>query len=155
MTSFIDFVCFAWSGDFESLKLLIAEDLKLEGIWEHPGGDKKVFKFNNSSISWRKSKRILQIEGEEMGKVYQRLCAKILNSLHSTVENTNESDMSCQTNTDTLRLPSCTCADVVSDIEELKLSQEINREIIQALSQSVEQIAEAIGQGKSDKTGKI
>ena len=90
-----------------------------------------------------------------MGKVYQRLCAKILNSVHSTVENTNESDMSCQTNTDTLRLPFCTCADVVSDIEELKLSQEINREIIQALSQSVEQIAEAIGQGKSDKTGKI
>ena len=51
MASFIDFVCFAWSGDFESLKLLIAEDLKLEGIWEHPRGDKKVFKLNNSSIS--------------------------------------------------------------------------------------------------------
>ena len=109
MASFIDLVCFAWS-----------DDLKLEGIWEHPGGDKKAFKFSNS-------KGILQIEGKEVGKVYQDLCAKILNSLHSTVENTNQSDMSCQTNTDTLRLPSCTCADVVSDIQELKLSQEINR----------------------------
>jgi hypothetical protein len=47
MASFIDHISFAWTGDFDSLKLLIAEDLKLDGTWEHPGGDKKVFKFND------------------------------------------------------------------------------------------------------------
>ena len=60
--------------------------------------------------------------------------------------------MSCQTNVDTPRLSSCTCADVVFDIEELKLGQEINRETIQALSQSVEQIVEAMGQCKGEKS---
>ena len=152
MASFIDHISFAWTGEFDSLKLLIAEDLKLDGTWEHPGGDKKVFKFNDSSIIWRKNKGLLQFEGDEMGKVYQHLCKKILNTLHSSVKNVNSSDMSCQTNVDTPRLPSCTCADVVFDIEELKLGQEINRETIQVLSQSVEQIVEVMGQCKGEKS---
>ena len=152
MASFIDHISFAWTGDFDSLKLLITEDLKLDGTWEHPGGDKKVFKFNDSSIIWRKNKGLLQIEGKEMGKVYQHLCKRILNSLHSSVKNVNSSDMSCQTNVDTPRLSSCTCADVVFDIEELKLGPEINRETIQVLSQSVEQIVEAMGQCKGEKS---
>ncbi len=75
--------------------------------------------FNDSSISWRKSKGLLQIEGDEMGKVCQHLCKKIINNLHSSVKNVNSSDMSCQTNVDTPRLSSCTCADVVFDIENL------------------------------------
>ncbi len=129
MASFIDHISFAWTGDFDSLKLLITEHLKLDGTWEHPGDDKKVFKFNDSSISWRKSKGLLQIEGDKMGKVYQHLCKKILNSLHSSVKNVNSSDMSCQTNVDTPQLSYCTCADVVLNIEELKLGQEINREM--------------------------
>ena len=78
-----DNICFASTGDFDSLKVLVAKDLELSGIWEHPGGDKKVFKFNNSSISWRKSKSLLQLEGDEVGTVIQRLCVKILKSSHS------------------------------------------------------------------------
>ena len=152
MVSFIDHISFAWTGDFDSLKLLIADDLKLDGTWEHPGGDKKVFKFNDSLISWRKGKGLLQIEGDEMGKVYQHLCKKILNSLHSSVKNVVSSDMSCQTNVDTPRQSSCPCADVVFDIEELKSGQEINREIIQTLSQTVEQIVEFMGQCKGEKS---
>ena len=34
---------FAWTGDFESLKQLVGENLKLVGSWSQPGGDKKVF----------------------------------------------------------------------------------------------------------------
>ena len=52
-------LCFAWSGDFESLKLFIKEDLKLDGTWSHPGGDKKLFSTENITISWRRSKSIL------------------------------------------------------------------------------------------------
>ena len=36
-----DNICFAWTGDFDSLKVLVAKDLELSGIWEHPDGDKK------------------------------------------------------------------------------------------------------------------
>lgn len=37
-------ICFAWSGDNDSLKKFISEDLKLVGNREQPGGDKKNFK---------------------------------------------------------------------------------------------------------------
>ena len=40
MSLAIDNICFAWTGDFDSLKVLVAKDLELSGIWEHPGGDK-------------------------------------------------------------------------------------------------------------------
>ena len=40
---------FAWTGDYDALKVFVVDDLKLNGNWEQPGGDKKVFKFNNSS----------------------------------------------------------------------------------------------------------
>ena len=46
---------FAWTGDCDALKAFVVDDLKLNGNWEQPGGDKKVFKFNNSSIVWRKN----------------------------------------------------------------------------------------------------
>ena len=36
-------LCLAWSGDLESLKLFLEEDLKFNGTWSHPGGDKKFF----------------------------------------------------------------------------------------------------------------
>ena len=78
------------------MKAFVVNDLKLSGTWEQPGGDKKVFKFNNSSIVWRKSKGFLQIEGEEVGYVMQRLCAKILCEC-SNIENVNNLDVSCQT----------------------------------------------------------
>ena len=41
---------FAWAGNYDALKAFVVDDLKLNGNWEQPGGDKKVFKFNNSSI---------------------------------------------------------------------------------------------------------
>ena len=90
-----DNICFVWTGDFDSLKVLVAKDLELSGIWEHPGGDKKVFKFNKSSISWRKSKSLLQLEGDEVGTITQRLCAKILKSSQSAAECGNNTDISC------------------------------------------------------------
>ena len=62
-----DNTCFAWTGDFDSLKVLVAKYLELSGIWEHPAGDKKVFMSSNSPISWRKSKSLFQLEGDEVG----------------------------------------------------------------------------------------
>ena len=130
---------FAWTGDYDALKVFVVDDLKLNGNWEQPGGDKKVFKFNNSSIVWRKNTGFLQIEGEEVGYVMRRLCAKILSEYKNT-ENVNNIDVSCQTVAD------LECVSVESEIEELKTSQAVDREIILSLSDTVAQIAGFIKQ---------
>ena len=146
-----DNICFVWTGDFDSLKVLVAKDLELSGIWEHPGGDKKVFKFNNSSFSWRKSKSLLKLEGDEVGTITQRLCAKILKSSQSAAECGNNTDISCQTVDETPLPCSCNCtADVCSDIGELKSDHAIDRETIRSLSDSVVQIAGIVQQPRKD-----
>ena len=53
----------AWIGDFESLRQFVSEHLKIDGVWSHPGGDKKVFTSESVIISWRKSKGILLVSG--------------------------------------------------------------------------------------------
>ena len=53
-----DNLCIAWSGDYDSLKKFISEDLKLDGNWEQPGSDKKVFKTDNFSVSVAKEQKL-------------------------------------------------------------------------------------------------
>ena len=143
MSLLIGNICFAWTGDYEALKTFVASDLKLNGNWEQPGGDKKVFYFNNNSIAWRRNKGLLQVEGDEVGNVIQILCEKIL-SVHSNSNKPTESDASCQTITNTILQPSYESTDIESEIEGLKISQAVDREIILSLSDSVTKIAEFI-----------
>ena len=133
--------CLDWTGEYESLKKFLSEDLKLIGIWEQPGGDKKVFKTRNISISWRKSKSLLYIEGPEADKITQLLCSKIMENLNSVSGNSNisSSDCSCQTEADISK-----CNDFRCDIKELKASQNASKEAIQALSGTVDLIAETL-----------
>ncbi|CAB4020864.1 Hypothetical predicted protein, partial [Paramuricea clavata] len=65
MTSLLDNLSIAWTGDFDSLRKFTSNELKLDGNWEQPGGDKKIFNSENISITWRKAKSILNIEGVE------------------------------------------------------------------------------------------
>ena len=143
MAALCDNLCIAWSGDYDSLKF-ISEDLKLDGNWEQPGSDKKVFKTDNFSVSWRKSKSLLHFEGDETRNIAQVLTgAMIVKNFDPAVNkdtNTSNSNSSCKTkSTSLLSLSgaSCKCTDVHSDIQELKLSQSVNREAIQALSDSL------------------
>ena len=69
--------------------------------------------------------------------VMQRLCAKIL-SEYTNTENVNNIDVSCQT--------SAECVSLESEIEGLKTSQAVDREIILSLSDTVAQIAGFIKQ---------
>ena len=46
-------LCFAWSGDYESRKHFVKDDLKLEGVRSQPGGDKKLFTFDDTSTLWK------------------------------------------------------------------------------------------------------
>ena len=106
-----------------------------------PGGDKKVFMTRNISISWRKSKSLLYIEGPEADKITQLLCSKIMENLNGVSGNSNisSSDCSCQTEVDISKY-----SDFRSDIKELKVSQNASKEGIQALSGTVDLIAKTL-----------
>ena len=47
MAALCNNLCIALSGDFDSLKKFISEDLKSDGNWEQPGGDKKTTTLNS------------------------------------------------------------------------------------------------------------
>jgi hypothetical protein len=107
MTSLLDNLSIAWTGDFDSLRKFTSNELKLDGNWEQPDGDKKIFNSENISITWRKAKSILNIEGVEAGKIIYLLCAQLCKNTDSTIQsgNTNYSNSSCQT--DLTNLQSC------------------------------------------------
>ena len=126
MAALCDNLCIAWSGDYDSLKKFISEDLKLDGNWEQPGSDKKVFKTDNFSVSWRKSKSLLHFEGDETRNIAQVLCAMIVKNFDPAVNkdtNASNSISLCKTkSTSQLSLSgaNCKCTDVYSDVQELK-----------------------------------
>ena len=127
-------LCFAWSVDFESLKLFIKDDLKLDGTWSHPGGDKKLFSTENITISWRRSKSLLWLKGENADGLMKNLCDMML-------ERGKYSN-----NSDTISKPSLSGKefDIYNEIESLKTGQSVNRELVQTLSNSISNMAEII-----------
>ena len=67
-----------------SLKQFVCNIIKLQGIWSQPGGDKKVFSGDLFSITWRKSKKILNFDGKESNKVKRLFCMEICDAENST-----------------------------------------------------------------------
>ncbi len=88
MASSFDHLSLAWTWGYDALKKFFSEDIKLEGIWEQPGGDEKVFKMDNMSISWRRNKNLFDLDGkdEEVGRVTRLLCDKVRERLYRTSE---------------------------------------------------------------------
>ena len=124
---------FAWIGDFESLKQFVSDTLKLDGTWSQPGGDKKLFTFGDSSISWRKNKNLLSLDGVKVSNLKRKLCKQI-----------------CEHGKDNSELLSSEArhldklSDISADIENLKLGQLVNGEAIQTLSDSVSHVTSVI-----------
>ena len=91
-------VCPAWTGEYELLKKFVSEDLKLTGVWR------------NISISWRKSKCLLFIDGPEACHITQLIiCSKIMGSLRAV-----------KTANDTNNITNISDFDVCRDIKDLK-----------------------------------
>jgi hypothetical protein len=67
----------AWTGEYDGLKRLVSEELKLDGIWEQPGGYKKIFTTSDelTSISWLKDKKTLTFEGKDSKQLKRMLCS--------------------------------------------------------------------------------
>ena len=78
MAGFIKNLSLAWTGEFDSLKEFVKDSLKLDGEWSQPGGDRKVFTFGDSSIIWRKNKRLLSVNGEESSEIRKQICEVIM-----------------------------------------------------------------------------
>ena len=121
----------AWSGDFDSLKEFICKTCDFVGNWSQPGGDKKVYSFNDdSSISWRKSKKVLSFNGPQACQLMRDLCKRLSEQEAYTsdfadehfVENAGQSSKS---------------VDIDMEIEDLKAGQMQNGEAIKALSDSI------------------
>ena len=70
-------LCFAWTGEFDLLKNFVKDNLKLNGIWSQPGGDKKVFASENCKVIWRKNKNILSADGKRAQNVLQEMCKQM------------------------------------------------------------------------------
>lgn len=153
MVSSLNNLYFVWNGDYQSLKCFVGKDLNLDGVWEQPRGDKKVFKSNNISITWRKNKSLLHFEGLEANKITKLLCCIICQSFAESVAVNNsvnevvvvnDSVNSCESDSGTLQGRVSKSNAISSDMEGPITGQAINTEAIRALSDSLVHITEVL-----------
>lgn len=132
-------LCFAWIGDFESLKNFVKEKLKLDGTWLQPGGDKKLFTSEDSTITWRKNKNLLSLDGERANDIAKELCKQMCKcdevGLETPILDAGQSSVQS--------------SDVCEAFESLKLGQSVNSEAIQALSGTIYHLTSVIAQFQS------
>ena len=121
----------AWTGDFDSLKNFSNEVLFLDGEWTQPGGDRKLFTFDNSSIIWRKTKGLLLFKGEQPMAVKTKICEAMLQESPNPPSQTHAG---------------ISPGDRMDEIESLRSAQLLNGEAIQLLVNSVSQIFSIIAE---------
>ena len=63
----------SWAGDYNGLKLFVNIELKIEGEWSSPGGERKLFVGEDISICWWKNKKFFTVEGKRAGEVKRLL----------------------------------------------------------------------------------
>ena len=132
MTTLMENISFAWTGDLELLKQFVNEILNLDGEWSQPGSDRKVFTYGDSSITWRKNKCLLSFTGERSDEVKREVCKQIcVNSLakatQSVFDQSNKSQQAC-----------------TEAIESLKADQKLNNGVIQSLAESISRISAVV-----------
>ena len=91
-----------------------------------PGGYKKVFTFNGSSIVWRKGKQLLFVRGDKSSEMRKQTCEAML------VDSVNLSQSSLTTH------------ELMDKIENLKTGQLNYCESVRSLAQSVSEITTII-----------
>jgi hypothetical protein len=112
----------AWMGDFQSIKDLVAEYFELDGQWDSPGGEKKVFYCGGiATITWMKKRKLLQIEGPNARLIKRNLLSVLLCEDTGFDSTTNESP----TTTICHLGCSCGCKELSVDIEGMKLDMTI------------------------------
>ena len=107
-----------WTKDFALLQRFVAETLKLDGVWLSPGGDKKVFNMQESSLSWRKSNKVLCFNGDNGDDLKFKFCSVMCEPASTEESVQRESDSNNLNNTCTSY---CRCNEVIPDVEGLTL----------------------------------
>ena len=126
----------AWTGDYESLKQFVYETFKLEGSWSQPGGDRKLFTFEDSTILWKKNQNLLSFNGSRANDFKNELCKCICgrqDDILGPVDMHNTSE-----------IHSSKSSGLYMDIENIKQNQLVNVEAIRSLSDSVLHITSVI-----------
>ena len=132
----------AWTGEYDGLKRLVSEELKLDGIWEQPGGYKKIFTTSDelTSISWLKDKKTLTFEGKDSKQLKRMLCSVLIGE--NIVLDSRQADKSDK------RKCSSQCPDYSLDIESLHSGQMVHGEAIQSLGESISNVNEVLSELK-------
>ena len=138
-----------WIGDFEKLKLFVNENVDFVGVWSSPGSDKKKYSDGNSSISWRKSKKVLEIQGRDRSVITAKLCSVLCN-----VDSVQSSEVSCAKRDRNGASPP-TSNELSVEVEGVKLDLTIAEKAICDNKYSIKNIEESLHEviGKFDNIG--
>ena len=139
----------AWTGDFDSMKCLVAEYLELEGVWKSVCSDKKVFYSDNSEcISWRKNQKLIQIKGSNSEALKRKLLSAFLPTpvTHNTDMGIDTSSANLPEQKSYLNHCNCNCKELSADIEGIKLDMVI---LESRLDRNINQITREIEQVKT------
>ena len=111
----------AWVGDFQSVKCLTADYLKLDGKWDSPGGEKKVLYCGDSpTILWWSKKKLLQFEGANAEFIQQRLLLDFCSENHTDLVRADINKV--QSDFESIK---STCNELSVDLEGMKLDMTI------------------------------
>ena len=107
-----------WVGDYSSIKSMVAEFLKLDGEWQQPGGEKKIFYCGNTPVlTWWSKKKTLQMDGvNSRTLILKLLSASVLRK---------ESDDNVNSINSRPCYSCCHCNEMSTDMEGIKLDMAI------------------------------
>ena len=130
-----------WTGDFQSLKSFVCNNIKLPGEWTQPGGDKKVFTGKSFCITWRKGKKLLNFEGTDSDKIKRAFCIELcdmqeVKQVHQSVNSIDMCINSCPT--------TCKCRELSVDLEGVKLEQVISQNDIKVNTHNVGMLSDVV-----------
>ena len=120
-----------WTGEFEDLKEFVSENIELNAVWKSPGGDKKTFSDGHTTISWRKSKNVLQIEGKDENTIKAKLCSVLCGFVAASAGSGNSSS---------------TLSELSTDVEGIKLDATIFEKDIQSNRLAIKNVEDSVNQ---------
>ena len=123
-----------WTGDLEKLKLFVSKNVDFVGVWTSPGNDKKKYSDGYSSISWRKSKKVLEIEGRDRNLITAKLCTMLCNDFDPV--QSSKSDNYCE-------FPS-TSNEMLVELEGVKLDVTITEKDIRDNKHSIKNVEDCL-----------
>ena len=145
MESFSDKLCFARQGDYYSLKKFFKDEIKLDGVWERPGGDKKKYSLRLISLSPVVITRMCCIlQGMRRAKTQSYFVQKSARAYALKLDRISQTERATSLSTN------CQDNDVDSDIGDLRSGQELNSLAIQSLSHNVKHLTEVISQVRKE-----